>query len=195
ATLYAMATTEVPAWGDGDTETAAGTGETTPRLALDLFEDSIREGLTEFFKKALHRDAEQRFGSTLDMQEAFRRIFRAAEPEPAAAVPVKSDHPVGLQTPLVEIGLDEKALSVAHLRLRVETAGELIDLPTASINNLRGVGSKPKRELVKAAGHWRRELRKPEPLSDGPEEDAEAAGRRGVDAIAGRLIGERNKDE
>jgi serine/threonine protein kinase len=195
ATLYAMATTEVPAWGDGDTETAAGTRETTPRLALDLFEDSIREGLTEFFKKALHRDAEQRFGSTLDMQEAFRKIFRASEPEPAAVVPVKSDHPVGLQTPLVEIGLDEKALSVAHLRLRVETVGELIDLPTARINNLRGVGSKPKRELVKAAGHWRRELRKPEPLSDGPDEDAEGTGRRGVDAIAARLIGERNKDE
>ena len=73
---------------------------------------------------------------------------------------------VAASTPLVAAGLSARALSAAEQQLDVSTVGELIKIPAARVQRLRGVGRGPRNELLKRAREWRQQLQVTEQLPD-----------------------------
>src|SRR6185437_15462650 len=131
----------------------------------ELFNPSLREGLTVFFHRALHRDADRRFDSAREMADAWSRVFVDAERTTPPTTPVTvgltelgrrqptlSDQrdaaaaAAAVDTALDAAGLSPAALEVAHW-LRANTVGELLGVPQYKINRARGAGTLAKREL------------------------------------------------
>ncbi|MFB9413855.1 protein kinase domain-containing protein [Dactylosporangium matsuzakiense] len=83
-TLHEMAANRLPVWGDGRTEPRFTEGP--PVLAADAFAPALRDGLVEFFTRALDRDAAARFGSVKAMRVAWNDVFRTPASAPAAPV-------------------------------------------------------------------------------------------------------------
>ncbi|HEY5835158.1 BREX system serine/threonine kinase PglW [Streptomyces sp.] len=76
-TLHEMASGELPVWGGGRA-TARQTDEAEqpyPTIAAEAFDPAVRDGLVTFFRKALHRDADQRFRELKPMRDAWKKIF------------------------------------------------------------------------------------------------------------------------
>ncbi|MCZ7434173.1 BREX system serine/threonine kinase PglW [Streptomyces sp. WMMC1477] len=76
-TLHEMASGELPRWGDGSVPPRMTDAEEFPHpvIAADAFESPVRDGLLAFFRKALHRDAAQRFPELKPMRDAWKRVF------------------------------------------------------------------------------------------------------------------------
>ena len=173
-TLHEMASGEVPSWGDALIGARLLDPTEEVQLAEDIFDPVLRDGLVEFFRKALGRDAAKRFGSLREMTRAWTDIFRDLDMVP----PLTTSATIGLEesadadeqreraareatadTPLAAAGLSPRALSIAQQQLGVSTVGELVRIPARRITKLRGIGSKPRYELVRQARAWRLQLR------------------------------------
>lgn len=103
-TLHEMASGELPKWGDGS-ETPRQTDARTfphPVIEADAFDPAVRDGLVDFFKKALHRDATQRYPELRPMRDAWKRVFldaaqtvtpshRSRHPEPGAGTAARAE--------------------------------------------------------------------------------------------------------
>ena len=74
-TLHEMASGELPSWGDDLADAQFLDPAEEAQLAEDLFDPVARDGLVEFFKAALHRDAAKRFRTLHDMTRAWTDIF------------------------------------------------------------------------------------------------------------------------
>ncbi|MEJ2851819.1 MULTISPECIES: protein kinase domain-containing protein [unclassified Saccharothrix] len=72
--LHEMASGVLPVWGDGSTHPGAVPAD-WPELAADRFDPDLRAGLTRFFQRALHRDAERRHPDLPSMEAAWREVF------------------------------------------------------------------------------------------------------------------------
>ncbi|MEV0132597.1 BREX system serine/threonine kinase PglW [Dactylosporangium sp. NPDC050688] len=176
-TLHEMASGELPVWGDGVTEPQFTEGPVT--LASEAFDPAIRDGLVEFFNRALDRDAKRRFETLKEMRDAWLQVFRKAD----AAVPVGSAHPETDDTADLEIlastrdaaaaaatratsleaaGLSPRAISAAH-RLDATTVGQLLGLAGKVLFNLPGMGAKTRQELQRRIKEWRTRLGEQEP--------------------------------
>ena len=82
----------------------------------------------------------------------------AAHAARQAEVQTKRDEAVRkatASTPLAAAGLSPHALSTALGKLGVSTAGELARVPARRITVLRGIGSRPRYELVRRSREWR----------------------------------------
>jgi serine/threonine protein kinase len=147
-TLYEMATGTFPRWGDGQSDPAVIDNEVT--LESDLFDASLRDGLTEFFQRALRRRPEERFDNAQEMLTAWRRIFVAAEePIPAPTEDTTTFDPLEQAIPETAVStlrLSTRALNALD-RLNVLTVLDLLKTPTTTIWAMRGVGHKTRREL------------------------------------------------
>ncbi|MFJ6769399.1 BREX system serine/threonine kinase PglW [Kitasatospora sp. NPDC091257] len=77
ATLHEMASGELPVWGGGRVSARQTDSEKEPHatIAIEAFDPAVRAGLTAFFRKALHRDASQRFPELKPMRDAWKKIF------------------------------------------------------------------------------------------------------------------------
>ncbi|MBA9005010.1 BREX system serine/threonine kinase PglW [Thermomonospora cellulosilytica] len=172
-TLHEMASAELPSWGDGvAAPRLLDPSEQVPQLAEDSFDPLLRDRLVAFFRRALHRDAAQRHGSLREMELAWLDVFRDLDRELPATTPrtvrrqpadpdrarEQAAETVTADTPLVLAGLTARALSTALQQLEVSTVGELVKIPSARIQRLRGVGLGPRNELVKRAREWRQQL-------------------------------------
>ena len=83
-TLHEMASGELPSWGDDLADARFLDPAEEVQLAEDLFDPVARDGLVEFFKAALHRDAARRFANAArDDTGLDRRLPRAGD-RPAA---------------------------------------------------------------------------------------------------------------
>ncbi len=171
-TLHEMATGERPVWGDGQ-----GNPLTVPdaklHIADELFDQALREGLTAFFQRALHRDVEERFDSLREMQEAWRRLFRTADKAPPATTPAtvgmttediedardQAAAAAGPKTPLDAAGLSPRAVSVAAA-LGASTVEALLDIPPHTISRARGAGNVIRKELNRRHRQWTHALRR-----------------------------------
>ncbi|MFD2353736.1 hypothetical protein ACFSTC_37480 [Nonomuraea ferruginea] len=93
-TLHEMASGELPKWGDGKVSPRQTDPEkwSYPTIAADAFDPAIRDGLVAFFRKALHRDAAQRFRDLKPMRDAWKKIFLDLA-ETAPSGPRGSRHP------------------------------------------------------------------------------------------------------
>ncbi|PWU50774.1 BREX system serine/threonine kinase PglW [Micromonospora sp. S4605] len=171
-TLHEMASGELPVWGDGGTEPQLTDGP--PVLAVEAFDTAIRDGLVEFFQRALHRDHRERFPSLKDMRDGWQQVFRRSD----ASTPVGSDHPeisadepdenaaeaardeaagkATRATALEAAGLTPRAVSAAH-RLNANTVGDLLGVAN-KFATLPGLGAKTRKELQRRVKEWRTRL-------------------------------------
>ncbi|GAA4535324.1 BREX system serine/threonine kinase PglW [Pseudonocardia xishanensis] len=191
ATLHEMASLELPTWGDDGTD-AQYVDE--PTISSEIFAASLRESLTTFFRRALHRDADKRFGSAVAMRKAWSALFTAMDEEsPARTSHTETDDPqerldeaaadATANTALDAAGLSQRAVTVAQ-RLGADTVGELVAVPTRMLWKARGLSRATRLELVNRASYWRKRL----PVAaDEPGDAAESRGA-GLDGIATRLL-------
>ena len=212
-TLHEMASAALPSWGDGITEPRLlPDSEQLPQLAEDAFDPPLRERLVRFFHTALHRDAARRHASLQEMRRAWTDVFRdldsqlppttphtvhaaIADPEEARRQAAAN---VTAGTPLVAAGLSARALSAALNQLGVSTVGELIRIPAARIQRLRGVGLGPRNELVKRAREWREQLavseQAAEPAPSGDRLVAADLRHLSLDEVAAQLLPKGKED-
>ncbi|WFE99611.1 BREX system serine/threonine kinase PglW [Micromonospora sp. WMMD964] len=219
-TLHEMASGELPVWGDGGTEPQLTDGP--PVLAAEAFDPAIRDGLVEFFQRALHRDHRRRHASLKDLRDAWQEVFRRSD----ASTPVGTEHPdvdepdeqvaavardeaagkATRATTLEAAGLTPRAVSAAH-RLEATTVGELLSVAN-KLAHLPGLGAKTRQELQRRVKEWRQRLGERETLPTTPaarkaasEEAATETSsghgdtdlvRVGLDAIATLLIPAKN---
>lgn len=171
-TLHEMASGELPSWGDGVGEARLlDPAEQVPQLAEDSFDPQLRARLVTFFSTALQRDPASRHHSLKEMARAWSDVFRALDetrpattPQTVGELPATADEArqvsaarVAASTPLIAAGLSARALSAAEQQLDVSTVGDLIKIPAARVQRLRGVGRGPRNELLKRAREWRQQ--------------------------------------
>ncbi len=204
-TLHELASGELPSWGDGIVEPRLlDPSEQRPQLAEDAFDPQLRDRLVAFFSVALHRDPARRYQSLKELRRAWTSIFAeldqarpATTPSTVDADPGTADEArdqsaalVDASTPLVAAGLSARALSAAQEQLGASTVGELVKIPAARVQRLRGVGLGPRNELLKRVREWRQQLQlaeqAPKP-SKGQTAEADP-GVLSVDEIAAKLV-------
>lgn len=80
-TLHEMASRELPVWGGGKVSPRQTDPEQEPypKITADGFDPAVKDGLVDFFRKALHRDATQRFPDLKPMRDAWKKIFLAMD--------------------------------------------------------------------------------------------------------------------
>lgn len=175
-TLHEMASGEKPVWGDGMTDPRT-TADETPSIAVELFEPALREGLTGFFQRALHRDVDCRFDTFRQMEEAWRAVFTAADAAAPATTPATVDSDTDnldkirdaaagaaeLDTPLEAAGLSPRAVSVANT-FNATTVGELLDVRLHQIAKARGAGALIRKELNRRHKQWTAKLSRPKSM-------------------------------
>jgi hypothetical protein len=165
ATLHEMVTGSRPVWGDGRTD-PLHVDEQQPRLDAELFDPAVRDGLCEFFGRALHRKPSERFDTAEQMRQAWRAVFvpatrpttnteedRAADAATLEQLAEAADE----HTPVVELGLSGAATSALE-RLGLTTVGQLLAFPTIEWNRATGVGLQTRREVLEAIGRLRARL-------------------------------------
>src|SRR5690606_34103455 len=135
-TLHEIASRELPVWSEDGTDPRFA-GEVT--LASELFDAAVRDPLTAFSRKALHRDADKRHPSAGAMRKAWRQTVADVDAErPATTSHNSTGDPqeerdaaaeaATLDTALAAAGLSLRAVAVAQ-RLRADTVGELLEVP------------------------------------------------------------------
>ncbi|MHA4818941.1 BREX system serine/threonine kinase PglW [Streptomyces aculeolatus] len=182
ATLHEMASGELPVWGDGKVSAR----QTDPRqqpyatIAADAFDPAVRNGLSTFFRRALHRDARERFSDLKPMRDAWKKIFLAMDEAVPSSRP--SRHKTASATgpgaideaetltaqqqrdkraaaaqrtdAISAVGFSPAAESFVH-GLGVTTVGELLDYSQRQLVNAPGLGSKTRKEVLGRIRQWR----------------------------------------
>ena len=182
-TLYEMATGTLPRWGDNANPSAI-----TAEVTLDpaTFDPSIAGRLTDFFGKALARDAGGRFDTIEEMADAWRSIFKD--------IPPSTLQPVGpfttmltVDSPLELANLTARARSALE-RLGVHTVGELLGYEPSALTRAKGVPDATRKEILAQARELRSALgtTAAEPVVD----DRPLA--HGVEAVFATLLPETN---
>ena len=152
-TLHELATGVLPTWGDGATEPSQLSPQTEITIEPELFDASLREHLTSFFKKAFRRNINERFDNAEEMRRVWRNAFEGIE-EPGKF----SDHADESQlrqalaratfdTLVPELGLGTRATNALD-RANVITVEDLLTVPIRRLLRLRGVGNKTRREIA-----------------------------------------------
>ncbi|MFF3607089.1 BREX system serine/threonine kinase PglW [Streptomyces sp. NPDC002463] len=190
-TLHQMASGELPKWGDGSLPPRMTDAAEFPYpvVAADAFEPAVRDGLLAFFRKALHRDAAQRFPELKPMRDAWKKIFLdaaqavpsshrtrhpepVAEPSAAAGTPAIADaEPLSAEEQrerLAAAVTRDTHLSSAGLTpaaesflygLGVTTVGGLLDYSRSKLLNAPGLGTKTRTEVQRRQRQWGKLLR------------------------------------
>ena len=177
-TLHELATGVLPTWGDGATEPSQLSPQTEITIEPELFDASLREHLTSFFKKAFRRNINERFDNAEEMRRVWRNAFEGIE-EPGKF----SDHADESQlrqalaratfdTLVPELGLGTRATNALD-RANVITVKDLLTVPIRRLRRLRGVGNKTRREIASAVRILRERLGSPSTsgTKDGPESE------------------------
>ncbi|GLZ16184.1 protein kinase [Actinomadura sp. NBRC 104425] len=206
-TLHQMASGELPKWGDGKVSPRQLDPDEWPypTIAADAFDPAIRDALVAFFRKALHRDAAQRFPELKPMRDAWKKIFldlaetapstipgsRHPRPASTAGTPgIAEAEPETAQrqrellaaqatreTHLSAAGLTPAAESFLY-SLGITTVGELLDYSRRNLVNGPGLGPKTRTEIQKRQREWA------ERLGRAPRSPITREGRK---AVAGEL--------
>ncbi|MFD8329143.1 BREX system serine/threonine kinase PglW [Streptomyces lydicus] len=188
-TLHQMASGELPKWGDGSVLPRQTDQKKFPypTIAADAFEPAVRDGLVDFFRKALHRDASRRYPELKPMRDAWKKIFldaaqavpssRSRQPEAPAATaadgrPAIADaEPVTAEQQRDQLAKDvtrETHLSTAGLTpaaesflygLDITTVGGLLDYSRRKLVNAPGLGAKTRGEVQRRQREWGELLR------------------------------------
>ena len=161
ATLHELATGTLPHWGDGTTDPSHLNCEIS--IDAELFDASLRERLTEFFRKAFRRDVSQRFDNAEEMLREWRHCFENLE-QPGAFSDQEDEEilrellaNVTLDTQVHELGLGTRATNALD-RANLLTVEDLLTVPLRRLSRFRGVGNKTRREIITAVRLLRERL-------------------------------------
>ena len=151
-TLFELAAgpNNFPKWGDGQSDPSHLDCEAT--IDGDLFDATLRDGLTEFFQKGFRRNPEERFDNARQMLDAWRKCFLGID-----ETVTLSDHDdeaelhrllesATFDTHLAELGLGTRATNALD-RNNILTVEDLLTVPIRRLLRLRGVGNKTRREI------------------------------------------------
>lgn len=153
ATLYEMAVGHTPVFGDGATAPQFTEGAV---IDAEDFGKGPAAELAEFFRRALAKDASQRF----DTAAVMLREWKATLSPSTTQIPEDADtiaDRASLATPLDSSGLTPRALS-ALAPLHVATVKDLLSLNMIEVNQIPGLVHVTKREINARAKQWRERL-------------------------------------
>ena len=181
-TLYEMATNALPRWGDGQSDPASLDVEVT--IESDLFESTLRGGLSQFFARALRRRVEQRYDNALDMRRAWQEVFENADKASAGqegfdeeafvrALPQASP-----DTPLTALPFGTLAQEALE-RLGATSVRDALAIRPSRLATLRGLGHRTRKDLLAATRLLADAFPPPELEPPPPPEEAPAPPRRG----------------
>ena len=153
-TLYEMATGQLPTWGDGQSDPSMLDCEVT--LDSELFDPAVREGLSQFFAKALAREYKVRFDNAEEIRRAWFRVFEHID-QPVSA----TDHGEAIDveamledateaTPISALGLSARILNALD-RIGAHTLGELVKVPRIRLYRNKGIGQRTVKEIRELA--------------------------------------------
>lgn len=191
-----LTTGTLPKGGDGRSEPSQVDCEAT--IDEELFDPALRETLVPFLKKALKREARERFDNAEDMLRAWRDCFLAIEAADAVTETDAEELRQRLEgatfdSSIHELGLGTRATNALD-RANVLTVEDLLTVPMRRLLRLRGVGNKTRREIATAVKVLRSRLGSPPSAGEaamvGEEPEEQPAGdlsRRSVDLLAQRL--------
>lgn len=197
-TLYEMTLGAgvLPQWGSGKSDEAL----TDDELVIDAekFDASVRDGLVDFFCKALHREPDQRYGNAYDMQTAWRQVFKESEQRKITTTSGEeivlgvSLEQATLGTPVSALGLSTRARNALE-RANVITVVELLRFPINDIHMMRGVGNQTRQEIIRFVGQLRDKFPNVEAVvpKDQAQHD-ESSGPPSLEALQHRIVGVRN---
>lgn len=161
-TLHEMASCELPTWGDGkmSPRQTDPNEEPYPTIAAEAFDPAIRDGLVRFFRKALHRDVQERFPELKPMRDAWKKIFLdMAETMPSGSRSRHAERPAAdspsstaaAGTPAVDAAEPESAEELRNRIADEATRGtsiEMSGLSPAAISFVYGLGVNTVGELL-----------------------------------------------
>lgn len=159
----------------------------------------MREPLTDFFTQALRRNIAERFDNAEEMLREWRDCFAGLE-EPGPL----SDHAdesklrdlladATFDSQIPELSLGTRATNALD-RANVLTVEDLLTVSMYSLNRLRGVGQKTRREIAVAVKILRERLGKPDreqplvPETVTAETEVVDVGNLSVDLLADRIL-------
>jgi serine/threonine protein kinase len=184
-TLYEMATGRSPVFGDGLSDPTVITDEAM--VDPGLFDPSVAGGLATFFRRALKRNARERFDTASEMLAEWRALLR----DPITTILDNADALIESATPdtsLSRSGLSPRALSAVE-PLGLRTVGDLARVDPGRLARLKGAAAPTRLEVQRRAKQWRErfadELQPTETTSSAPPADVVAGARRLAD-IAGK---------
>ena len=191
-TLYEMTlgTGVLPQWGDGKSDPAFTEDELVV-IDAEKFDPSVRDGLVEFFQKALHREPEERFGTADEMRWAWQEVFKGSEKRKITTpTGYEVDLSVALEdaelrTPVVALGLSTRARNALE-RANVITVRDLLNFPIKEIHLMRGVGNQTRQEIIRCVGLLKERF----PNTEEPAE--ETLGTPSLETLRHRILGTRN---
>jgi serine/threonine protein kinase len=197
ATLFELAAgpNNFPKWGDGASDPSHLDCEAT--IDGDLFDASLRDGLTEFFQKAFRRNPEERFDNARQMLDAWRDCFVGIE-EPGTLSDHEDEEEIRrllesatFDTHIPELGLGTRATNALD-RANILTVEDLLTVPMRRLLRLRGVGNRTRREIGAAVRILRERLGSPERSAVSDQQSAETdepvdAGSLSVDGLFFRI--------
>ena len=153
-TLYEMTVghDQLPKWGENDVQNPA---DTKDQLVLDAekFKPSVREGLVNFFKKALHRDSEKRYDNAKEMRFAWEKVFMEADNQTITThtgqrvTTTISLEQAELDTLIAALDLSFRARDALD-SLNITMVKDLLQCPINDIRMMRGVGDQYRREIL-----------------------------------------------
>jgi serine/threonine protein kinase len=159
-TLYEMLTGQVPRWGDGLSDPALLEDEAA--IEAERFDPALRDGLHEFFSRALRRECVERFGNAEEMLRAWRRAFEALGRQPDAPESLEAiARRIRAETPVAELGYGIEARDVLD-KMGVHTVAQLLAQSRRQLRYLRNVGERIRREIrerAKRLAHLRPDLK------------------------------------
>ncbi|TVP98296.1 MAG: BREX system serine/threonine kinase PglW [Planctomycetaceae bacterium] len=209
ATLYELATGpgSLPKWGDGISAPSHIDAEAT--IDAELFDASLRDGLTEFFTRAFRRNPAERFDNAEQMLAAWRDCFLGIEDagslsdhenEEQLRISLRHAAP---ETQIPELGLGTRATNALD-RANIFNVEDLLSTSSFRLNRLPGVGQKTRREIRTAVRILREQLGKvgsvkkraaPNSLDDDHLTDENAdVGALSVDLLIARVIRANSRD-
>jgi serine/threonine protein kinase len=184
-TLHEMLAGTPPVFGDGLTDPLVTTDEAA--VATERFDPSLRDGLTEFFERGLHRDPAARFGNAEAMMRAWNNAFAPLDRVPTQAESIEMlARRLHRGSSIAELGYGVEALDVLDRRMRIHTVQELLGVSRLKFRYLTGVGDKVRREIRERAK--RLALARPDLIPGGTDDDG---GRASIDRLAEQLIARR----
>jgi len=150
-TLHEMATGTLPTWGAAGQDPASSNDDAS--LDVEKFDASIRDGLADFFRRALHRDSKKRFDNADLMHLAWKNLFRHIDKttldddgDGSSTLDFSRVDELSRATPLSELGLSARELNAAD-RIGATTIGQLLALPGIRFYRNRGIGQQITRRL------------------------------------------------
>ena len=156
-TLFEMVTGERPRYGDGSADPVMVDDDAT--VEPGMFDAAVAEGLTRFFRRALHRETTDRFAHADEMYWAWHEAFASAgEPSTPSVEPRDDGRDIavpagtGRESPLASLPLSRRAVSALE-RCEILTVGELLDRALMTIRTLPGVGATTRAEIIAARNH------------------------------------------